>query len=107
MIRLTVLYNLPEGEDEDAFLQWRLSEHQAANASIDGVLRTDFARICESWPDGSLPPYRFQTTVDWADRASFEQGFYDEQSQAALKENLKKLGDYTFFVSELLVSTPS
>ncbi len=105
MIRLTVLYNLPEGESEEQFLKWRLSEHQAANASIAGVLRTDFARICENWPDGSLPAYRFQTTVDWADRASFEAGFYNEQAQAALQENLKKLGQYTFFVSELLVSS--
>ncbi|MCA9903573.1 MAG: hypothetical protein KC547_06930, partial [Anaerolineae bacterium] len=30
MIRLTVMYNLPPGSDEEAFLNWRLGEHQAS-----------------------------------------------------------------------------
>ena len=37
MIRLTVLYNLPEGTDEAEFLRWRLGEHQAENAAMPGV----------------------------------------------------------------------
>ena len=45
MIRLTVLYNLPEGADQAEFIKWRLTEHQASNESISGVLSTDFARI--------------------------------------------------------------
>jgi len=105
MIRLNVLYNLPENEDEDAFLKWRLSEHQDANASMPGVVRTDFARITDFWPEGSMPSYRFQTTVDWPDRESFERGFYDDAVQTGLRENLKKLGDYVFIVSEILVES--
>lgn len=103
MIRLTVLYNLPDDDSEDEFLKWRLSEHQATNANMPGVVRTDFCRISEVWPDGSMPPYRFQTTVDWPDRDSFEKGFYDDSVQEKLSENLKRLGEHAFIVSEVLV----
>lgn len=106
MIRLTVLYNLPEDADEQSYLDWRLTEHQETNKSMPGILRTDFARITDSWtgtPDSAGPEYRFMTTVDWPDRKSFEESFYEEQSQADLKENLKRLGDYAFLVSEILV----
>jgi heme-degrading monooxygenase HmoA len=107
MIRLTVLYNLPENESEDAFLEWRLSEHQDANASMPGVIRTDFARVVECWPEGSMPAYRYQTTADWPDRESFDNGFHSDTVQANLRENLKKLGDYSFMVSEILVESSS
>lgn len=104
MIRLTVLYNLADDQDEDKFLEWRLTEHQADNASMPGVLRTDFARVGESWPPGTTPPYRFMTTADWPDKETFEAAFYDPAEQAALKENLKLLKDPVFFISEILVS---
>lgn len=105
MIRLTVLYDLPAGASEDEFLEWRISEHQESNESMPGVVRTDFARIVESWPDGSLPAYRFQTTADWIDRESFEAGFRNNKAQTRLRENLKRLGAHTFFVSEILVAS--
>ena len=59
MVKVTVLYNLPPDADEEAFLRWRLTDHQAANASIFGVLRTDFARVDAAWPDGTKPAYRY------------------------------------------------
>ena len=102
MIRLIILYNLPEDSDESEFIRWRLGEHQASNESIGGVMRTDFARIVDSWPEGPHPDYKFQTTVDWPDQESFEAGFYDEAVQAKLKDDLKRLKDYTFFLSEVL-----
>jgi len=105
MIRLTVLYNLPDGQSESSFLAWRLSEHQQNNESMPGVQRTDFARITEVWPESVQPKYRFQTTVEWPDRESFDAGFHNEAVQAKLHENLKKLGDYTFMVSEILVNS--
>ena len=105
MIRLTVLYNLPEDADEAAFLEWRLSEHQGTVESMPGVVRTDFARITERWPEGAMPAYRFQTTADWLNRESFESGFYDDAVQSDLRENLKRLGDYAFMVSEILVES--
>lgn len=105
MIRLTVLYNLPEGASEEDFLDWRLSEHQESNESMSGVIRTDFAQITENWPEDSLPAFRFQTTADWSDRESFEAGFRNAEAQARLQENLKKLGEFTFFVSEILIAS--
>ena len=74
MIRLTVLYNLPEGTAEAEFLRWRLGEHQAENAAMPGVIHTDFGRIDERWTFDNpkeKPPYRFMTIAEWPDRASF------------------------------------
>lgn len=105
MIRLTVLYNLPPGSDEDEFLRWRLGEHQDSNSSMPGVLRTDFARIDGSWPDYKSAPYRFKTEVEWPDRESFEKGFYDPAVQAKLKEDVKRITDMTFLISEVLTET--
>ena len=103
MIRLTVLYNLSPGTDEDDFLKWRLSEHQDSNMAIEGVVRTDFGRIDDAWPEGTKSPYRFMTTLDWPDRESFNKGFHDSQVQADLQENLKMMSDPVFLISEILV----
>jgi hypothetical protein len=103
MIRLTVLYNLPPEQDEDEFLQWRLGEHQSANMSIEGVIASQFHKVFGD-AGGAEPAYRFMTTVDWPDRESFEKGFYDPRVQAELDENLEKISDPLFLVSECLVS---
>lgn len=105
MIRLTVLYNLPAGTDEAEFLAWRLGEHQGANASMAGVLRTDFARIDKGFPDDQPPRYRFMTTADWADWESFEKSFYDPEVQASLQEDVKRITDSVFLISEILAET--
>jgi len=102
MIRLTVLYNLPPDHDEDEFLQWRLGEHQSANMSIEGVVASQFHRVFGD-AGGAVPAYRFMTTLDWPDRESFEKGFYDPRVQAELEENLQKISDPLFIVSECLV----
>lgn len=101
MIRLTVSYNLPSGSDEEEFIAWRLTEHQRNNEAMPGVVRTDFARIIETWSNEEPPEYSFQTTVDWPDLESFERGFYDAAVQEKLQENLKRLASYTFTVSEV------
>ena len=108
MIRLTVLYNLPEGTDEAEFLRWRLGEHQQSNASMEGVIRTNFARVDERWtPDNwqAAPPHRFMTISEWEDRASFEKSFYDPKTQAKLLEDIKKIADPVFLISEILITT--
>ncbi len=105
MIRLTVLYNLLPGADEDEFLRWRLSDHQAANAATPGIVRTDFARVEMAWPDGTPAPYRFMTIVEWPDRESFEKAFYDPAMQASLQENVKKIANPVFLISEILTSS--
>lgn len=105
MIRLTVLYNLPPGSDEDAFLKWRLVEHQAANASMPGVLRTDFARVDAGFPQGTPPRYRFMTVAEWADRESFERAFYAPEALAQLEQDMQNIGDHLFLISEILTET--
>ena len=103
MIRLTVLYNLQPHIDEAEFLEWRLTEHQKNNMSIPGVIRSDFARIDQAWPDDATPPHRFMTTADWPDMESFQNDFYDSGFQAGLQENLKMLKDPVFLISEVLI----
>lgn len=103
MIRLTVLYNLQPDVDEGEFLRWRLTDHQAENIGMPGVMRTDFARIDRGWPEGATPPYRFMTTADWPDMESFENAFYNPGFQAGLRENLKMLDEPVFLISEILI----
>jgi hypothetical protein len=107
VIRLTVLYNLPEGVDEEEFLAWRLGEHQASNAGMRGVHDTDFARVIEGWPPGTSPPHRFMTTVDWPDWETFRSAFYDPDAQKKLTEEVKRIRDSVFYITELLVSEGS
>ena len=102
MIRLTVLYNLPPDQDEDEFLKWRLGEHQSAHMSIEGVIASEFHKVLGD-AAGAAPAYRFLTTLDWPDRESFERGFYEPRVQAELEENLRKISDPLFIVSECLV----
>lgn len=103
MIRLTVLYNLPDGTDEDEFVAWRLGEHQDANATKPGVIHTDFGRIVKAWPDDSAPGHRFMTTVDWPDWETFRASFYDPDSLARLCEDVKRICDSVFLISEILI----
>ena len=55
------MYNLEPGRDEAEFLKWRLGDMQEQNASMAGVIRTDFARVDERYPRHLAPPYRFVT----------------------------------------------
>lgn len=102
MIRLTVLYNLTEGYDEEAFIEWRLAEQSKYVDSMSGVLRNEFSRIEDVSPDSALPKYRFQTIVDWPNRESFEAAFYSDEAQNKLRKDQEKIGDQVFIVSELL-----
>ncbi|MCG8352522.1 MAG: hypothetical protein MI924_32555 [Chloroflexales bacterium] len=104
MIRLTVLYNLQPYVDEKEFLEWRLTRHQQANMSVPGVIRSDFARIEQAWPDEAHSPlYQFMTTADWPDMESFQNAFYDPAYQESLRENLKILKDPLLLISEILI----
>lgn len=105
MIRLVVMYNLPDGADETAFLEWRLGPHQKSNAGLPSMLRTDFARVVKAWPDEAVPRFRFVTILEWPDMASFDAAFYAPDVQAGLLENIKKLGDYEYSISEILTSS--
>lgn len=104
MIRLTVLYNLQPYVDEAEFLEWRLTDHQKENMSVESILRSDFSITLDGFPAGSKTPFKFSTTADWPDMESFRREFYDEDYQIKLKENLKMLKDTVFLVSEIMIS---
>ena len=102
MIRLTVLYNLAVGQDENEFIAWRCAEQSKYVDSMSGVVRSDFSLIDDISPNGAVPNYRFQTIVDWPDRDSFEAAFYNKKAQDKLRNQLGKIGDQVFIVSEVL-----
>lgn len=107
MIRITLLYNLPDTTDEAEFLKWRLGEHQHENAAMPGVIHTDFARVDERWTmeNPKAPaPYRFITTVEYPDRETFERHFYAE-SPESMAASLALMKDPVFLITEVLVST--
>ena len=105
MIRLVVMYNLPEGADENAFLDWRLNHHQGTNAALPGVLRTDFAKVVKAWPDHAKPRFGFATILEWADIQAFEDAFYASSVQAELLENIERLGEFEYSICEILTSS--
>jgi hypothetical protein len=84
-------------------LEWRLGEHQENNASMSGVIHTDFARVFEGVPPGTAPRHRFMTIAEWADRESFEKAFYTPEVQSKLQQDLKRISDYEFLISEILI----
>jgi hypothetical protein len=107
MIRLTLLYNLPDTTDEAEFLRWRLGDHQEENAAMEGVTRTDFSRIVDQWTTENphaAAPYKFMTIVEYADRESFEKSFYGE-SPESMAASLALMKDPMFLVCEVLVET--
>ena len=103
MVKLTVLYNLPEGADHKAFLKWRTTTHQQNNASNPGVLKTDFymARDTRIGPT----KYRYITEVYFASMEELEKGFLSDEGQARLQENLSRIADPVFLISEEVVTT--
>ncbi len=105
MVRLIVMYNLPEAADEGAFLEWRLDHHQRANAALPGVLRTDFAKVVKAWPDGAKPRFRFVTILEWPDSQAFESAFYAPSVQSELLGNLERLGEFEYSICEILATS--
>jgi len=99
------MYNLSDGSDEGAFLDWRLKHHQNANASLPGVLRTDFAKVVKAWPDQAVPRFRFATILEWPDMEAFQLAFYAPSVQAELRENIKRLGEHEYSICEILTSS--
>jgi hypothetical protein len=103
MIKLTVMYNLPEGADHEEFIRWRTEEHQKDNMAIPGVIKSDFYTVKEAWKSGH-PPYRYMTEVYWPDMKSFRDAFFDPDYQKELSESLKKIKDPLFLISEEVLS---
>ncbi len=107
MIRVTLLYNLPDTTDEAEFLKWRLGEHQVENASMPGVTKTDFAQIQDQYTldnPHATPPYKFITTVEYPDRETFEKYFYSEPREE-MEKSFAMMKNPVFLINEILVST--
>ena len=103
MVKLTVLYNLPDDADHDAFIKWRTTEHQQENASSPHVLKTDFYRT-KTTVLGE-PVYQYVTEAYFESMAHLEASLFTNESLAKLKEDSKRGKDFMFLVSEELAST--
>jgi hypothetical protein len=103
MFKLTVLYNLPEGADHEAFLKWRTTQGQKENAESPGVLKTDFYVAKET--EMGAPVYRYITEAYFATMEDLQASFFSDEAQAKLKEDMKMMGEAVFLVSEELVSS--
>ncbi|MCE1254868.1 MAG: EthD family reductase [Anaerolineae bacterium] len=103
MIKMTVMYNLPEGADHEEFLKWRTGEHQADNAAIPGLIKTDFYVIKRAWNQVQAP-YRYMTEAYYPDMETFEKTFFDPDYQLKMKDWLKIMADPVFLISEEVIS---
>ena len=106
MIKITVLYNLPPGTDEDEFIRWRTTTHHEANISRPGVIRADFYRIIgtpllgAARPASTNAPYRFITESYYDDYETFERSWNDPEEQARLMPAVDRITDSIFLISE-------
>lgn len=110
MIKVTVLYNLPEGTDEEEFVRWRTQVHHKNNIAQPGVVRSDFYRVLgqpgigDGRPRQATAPYRFITESYYNSIEEFEHSWYRPEEQARLVPAVAKLGEALFMVSEELQS---
>lgn len=106
MIKVTVLYNLPPGTDEEEFLRWRTTTHHEANIARPGVLRSDFYRVIgtpligSERPASTSAPYRFITESYFESLEAFRESWEDPAEQARLVPAVAKIADALFLVSE-------
>ena len=109
MVKVTVLYNLPAGADEEAFVAWRVGPHQSGNVSRPGLARTSFSRVLgkprvgAGHPETSTAPYRFITESYWPDEAAFRAAWLVEEEQARIVAGVEKITEVLFLFSEELL----
>lgn len=110
MVKVTVLYNLPPGTDEEEFLEWRMTAHHKANIARPGVMKSDFFRVTGTprigaeRPESSDAPYRFMTEAYYESETSFLESWNDPDEQARLVPAVAKIADSLFLISEELQS---
>lgn len=102
MVKLTVMYNLPEGADHDDFLAWRTTSHQQANRSAAGVVRTDFY-VVKRGLDGP-PRYRYVTEAWFNTMDDLEAAFLTGEARAKLDRDLERIAEPVFLISEEVVA---
>lgn len=99
MIKLTVVYNLPPGADREEFIQWRKTSHQQQNASMPGLIKTDFYLVQSAWRKDETP-YHYMTEFYFPDKETFEKSFYDPDYQVKLAKSMERIVDPLFLISE-------
>lgn len=110
MVKVTVLYNLPPGTDEEEFLAWRMGTHHQQNIERPGVVRSDFCRIVgtpmvgRERPARDTAPWRLMTEAWYESMASFEASWNDPDEQARLVPAFARIADAVVLVSEELQS---
>jgi hypothetical protein len=102
MVKLTVMYNLPDGADHDEFVAWRTTSHQQANRSAPGVVRTDFY-VVRRGLDGP-PRYRYLTEAWFHTMEDLEAAFLTGAARAKLDQDLERIADPVFVISEEVVA---
>ncbi len=106
MIKVTVLYNLPPGTDEEEFVRWRTTTHHTANIARPGVVRADFYKVVGTpmigprRPASDRAPYRFLTEAYYDSLDEFLASWDAPDEQARLVPAVAKIADALFLVSE-------
>lgn len=105
--KVTVLYNLLEGQDVEAFLQWRTTAHQEMNEKMPGVIRTDFYVARDV--NGKPPLFRYITEVYYESMAEIERHFLQPDVQEGIERDIAtwKLCDFVTIVSEKTLADPN
>jgi len=110
VIKVTVLYNLPPGTDEEEFLAWRMGPHNSQNIADPRVIKSDFYRITGTpavgpdRPASSSGPWRFMTEAFYDSRESFEASWNAPTEQDRLVTAFTRIADAVVLVSEELQS---
>jgi hypothetical protein len=102
MIKLTVLYNLPPGADEEEFTRWRTGPHQQSNVQIPGLIKTDFYAVYSGRTDAPL--FKYITELYFPDQVTFEKAFYNPVFQASLDKSLEHVANPVFLISKEVLS---
>ncbi len=106
MVKVTVLYNLPPGTDEEEFLRWRTTAHHTANIARPGVIRSDFYKVLGTpvvgpgRPASDTVPYRFVTESYYDNLEAFKAAWENPAEQARLVPAVAKIADALFLLSE-------
>lgn len=103
MVKLTVLYNLPEETDHDEFLEWRTGPHQQSNASMPGLIKTDFYAVKTT--QMGEPVYQYITEAYFETMQDLEDAFFSEEAKAKLQKDVKRIKGPVFLVSEEVMTT--
>jgi|OM-RGC.v1.029588726 hypothetical protein len=102
MVKLTVMYNLPEGADHEAFLAWRTTEHQRSNASVPDVIRTDFY-VATRGLDGP-PRYKYVTEAWFETMEALEAAFLTGAARKKLDADVERIFEPVFIISEEVIA---